>query len=163
MWIQKITLKNYRNYLTSELEFSPGLNVFIGKNAQGKTNFLEAIYFLSLTRSHRTRTDKELIHFDAKELLVSGILQRSSGTVPLDISLSSKGRVTKVNHLKQAKLSDYIGVMTVVLFAPEDLQLIKGAPSLRRKFIDIDLGQIKPIYLADLSNYNHVLDQLEKD
>ena len=70
-----------------------------------------------------------MIHFDAKELLVSGILQRSSGTVPLDISLSSKGRVTKVNHLKQAKLSDYIGVMTVVLFAPEDLQLIKGAPS----------------------------------
>lgn len=100
-----------------------------------------------------------MIHFDAKELLVSGILQRSSGTVPLDISLSSKGRVTKVNHLKQAKLSDYIGVMTVVLFAPEDLQLIKGAPSLRRKFIDIDLGQIKPIYLADLSNYNHVLKQ----
>ena len=79
MWIQKITLKNYRNYLTSELEFSPGLNVFIGKNAQGKTNFLEAIYFLSLTRSHRTRTDKELIHFDAKELLVArdnqGMLQ----------------------------------------------------------------------------------------
>ena len=63
----------------------------------------------------------------------------------MEINLSSKGRVTKVNHLKQAKLSDYIGVMTVVLFAPEDLQLIKGAPSLRRKFIDIDLGQIKPV------------------
>lgn len=77
----------------------------------------------------------------------------------MEINLSSKGRVTKVNHLKQAKLSDYIGVMTVVLFAPEDLQLIKGAPSLRRKFIDIDLGQIKPIYLSDLSNYNHVLKQ----
>ena len=159
MWIQKIALKNYRNYLTNELEFFPGLNVFIGKNAQGKTNFLEAIYFLSLTRSHRTRSDKELIHFQEKELRVSGILQRSSGTVPLEINLSSKGRVTKVNHLKQAKLSDYIGVMTVVLFAPEDLQLIKGAPSLRRKFIDIDLGQIKPIYLSDLSNYNHVLKQ----
>ncbi|MBJ7541742.1 DNA replication/repair protein RecF [Streptococcus sp. SL1232] len=159
MWIQKIALKNYRNYLTNELEFSPGLNVFIGKNAQGKTNFLEAIYFLSLTRSHRTRTDKELIHFQEKELRVSGILQRSSGTVPLEINLSSKGRVTKVNHLKQAKLSDYVGVMTVVLFAPEDLQLIKGAPSLRRKFIDIDLGQIKPVYLSDLSNYNHVLKQ----
>ena len=159
MWIQKIALKNYRNYLTNELEFSPRLNVFIGKNAQGKTNFLEAIYFLSLTRSHRTRSDKELIHFQEKELRVSGILQRSSGTVPLEINLSSKGRVTKVNHLKQAKLSDYIGVMTVVLFAPEDLQLIKGAPSLRRKFIDIDLGQIKPVYLSDLSNYNHVLKQ----
>ena len=159
MWIQKIILKNYRNYLNSELECSPGLNVFIGKNAQGKTNFLEAIYFLSLTRSHRTRTDKDLICFDEKELLVAGTLQRSSGSVSLEINLSSKGRITKVNHLKQAKLSDYIGVMTIVLFAPEDLQLIKGAPSLRRKFIDIDLGQIKPIYLADLSNYNHVLKQ----
>lgn len=159
MWIQKIALKNYRNYLNNELEFSPGLNVFIGKNAQGKTNFLEAIYFLSLTRSHRTRLDKELIHFQEKELRVSGNLQRPTGVVPLEIDLSSKGRVTKINHLKQAKLSDYIGVMTVVLFAPEDLQLIKGAPSLRRKFIDIDLGQIKPVYLSDLSNYNHVLKQ----
>ena len=83
------------------MNFLLDFNVFIGKNAQGKTNFLEAIYFLALTRSHRTRTDKELIHFDAKELLVSGILQRSSGTVPLDISLSSKGRVTKVNHLNK--------------------------------------------------------------
>ena len=101
MWIQKIALKNYRNYLNNELEFSPGLNVFIGKNAQGKTNFLEAIYFLSLTRSHRTRLDKELIHFQEKELRVSGNLQRSTGVVPLEIDLSSKGRVTKINHLKQ--------------------------------------------------------------
>ena len=67
--------------------------------------------------------------------------------------------MTKVNHLKQARLSDYIGHMNVVLFAPEDLQLIKGAPSVRRKFIDIELGQIKPIYLSDLSNYSHILKQ----
>lgn len=159
MWIREIKLKNYRNYHEIKANFSPGLNVFIGENAQGKTNFLEAIYFLSLTRSHRTRSDRELIQFREKELLVSGLLQRSSGKVPLEISLSNKGRVTKVNHLKQAKLSDYVGTMTVVLFAPEDLQLVKGAPSLRRKFIDIDLGQIKPLYLSDLSNYNHVLKQ----
>lgn len=159
MWIQKITLKNYRNYTQEELIFSSGLNVLLGKNAQGKTNFLEAIYFLALTRSHRTRTDKELIHFQQQDLSVSGLLQRSNGRTTLDIQLSSKGRFTKVNHLKQAKLSDYIGTMTVVLFAPEDLQLIKGSPSLRRKFVDIDLGQIKPIYLSDLSQYNHVLKQ----
>lgn len=73
--------------------------------------------------------------------------------------MTPKGRITKVNHLKQSKLSDYIGTMNVVLFAPEDLQLIKGSPSLRRKFIDIELGQIKPVYLSDLSNYNHVLKQ----
>lgn len=159
MWIQDITLKNYRNYQNLEASFSPSLNIFIGKNAQGKTNLLEAIYFLALTRSHRTRSDKELIHFKEKELIISGQVQRTNGKVPLEIRLSDRGRVTKVNHLKQAKLSDYIGTMTVVLFAPEDLQLIKGAPSLRRKFIDIDLGQIKPVYLSDLSNYNHVLKQ----
>ena len=159
MWIEEINLKNYRNYESAQAVFSPNLNVFIGQNAQGKTNFLEAIYFLSLTRSHRTRSDKELIQFNEKELKVSGVLHRVNGKIPLEINLSDKGRTTKVNHLKQSKLSDYIGTMTVVLFAPEDLQLIKGAPSLRRKFMDIDLGQIKPVYLADLSNYNHVLKQ----
>lgn len=159
MWIEKIKLTNYRNYQELETKFSPKLNVFVGQNAQGKTNFLEAIYFLSLTRSHRTRSDKELIRFGQKELHVLGILNRVNGKVPLEITLSDKGRTTKINHLKQSKLSDYIGMMTVVLFAPEDLQLVKGSPSLRRKFIDIDLGQIKPVYLADLSNYNHVLKQ----
>lgn len=159
MWIKEIRLNNYRNYKNISATFSPGLNIFIGKNAQGKTNFLESIYFLSLTRSHRTRSDRDLIHFSENNLTISGKLSRASGNVDLSISLSEKGRVTEINHLKQAKLSDYIGTMTVVLFAPEDLQLIKGAPSLRRKFLDIDLGQIKPLYLSDLSNYNHVLKQ----
>ncbi|EHJ53220.1 DNA replication/repair protein RecF [Streptococcus macacae] len=159
MWIKEINLKNYRNYNSIETNFSPKLNIFVGQNAQGKTNFLEAIYFLSLTRSHRTRSDKELIKFGEKELMVSGVINRVNGKIPLEINLSDKGRTTKVNHLKQSKLSDYIGTMTVVLFAPEDLQLVKGAPSLRRKFIDIDLGQIKSIYLSDLSNYNHTLKQ----
>lgn len=159
MWIKEINLKHYRNYDSAKASFSPNLNVFLGRNAQGKTNFLEAIYFLSLTRSHRTRSDKELIHFNEKEVQVSGEIVRQNGTITLDINLSDKGRVTEVNHLKQAKLSDYIGAMTVVLFAPEDLQLVKGSPSLRRKFLDIDLGQIKPVYLSDLSNYNHVLRQ----
>ena len=159
MWIKELKLKNYRNYREIKAQFSSGLNIFIGKNAQGKTNFLEAIYFLSLTRSHRTRFDKELIRFNKREALISGYIQRSDAKIPLEISLSDRGRVTKVNHLKQAKLSDYVGTMTVVLFAPEDLQLVKGAPSLRRKFMDIDLGQIKPVYLSDLSHYNHVLKQ----
>ncbi|WP_162012251.1 DNA replication/repair protein RecF [Streptococcus sp. S784/96/1] len=159
MWIESISLTNYRNYRTLNAEFSPGLNLFIGENAQGKTNFLEAIYFLSLTRSHRTRSDKELVHFNEVDLKLTGVVNRVNGKVSLDIILNGRGRTTKVNHLKQAKLSDYIGTMTVVLFAPEDLQLVKGSPALRRKFIDIDLGQIKPLYLSDLSNYNHILKQ----
>ncbi|KJQ74934.1 DNA replication/repair protein RecF [Streptococcus oralis] len=159
MWLQHLTIKTFRNYKETKIDFNPKLNVFLGQNAQGKTNILEAIYFLALTRSHRTRTDKNLIHFDEEQLHLSGLLQKKTGSIPLEIDLTSKGRVTKVNHLKQARLSDYIGHMNVVLFAPEDLQLIKGAPSVRRKFIDIELGQIKPIYLSDLSNYNHILKQ----
>ena len=159
MWLKNLSIKQFRNYRDTEIEFNPKLNVFVGRNAQGKTNLLESIYFLALTRSHRTKTDKNLIQFEEEQLQVSGILQKKTATIPLEIDLTQKGRITKVNHLKQARLSDYIGHMNVVLFAPEDLQLVKGAPAIRRKFIDIELGQIKPIYLSDLSSYTHVLKQ----
>ena len=159
MWLKNLSIKQFRNYHNIEIDFNPKLNVFVGRNAQGKTNLLESIYFLSLTRSHRTNSDKNLIQFEEEHLKVSGILQKRTTTVPLEIDLTAKGRITKVNYLKQARLSDYIGHMNVVLFAPEDLQLVKGAPTIRRRFIDMELGQIKPIYLSDLSSYNHVLKQ----
>ena len=159
MWLKNLSIKQFRNYRDVEVNFNPKLNVFVGRNAQGKTNLLESIYFLALTRSHRTKTDKNLIQFEEEQLQVSGILQKKTASIPLEIDLTQKGRITKVNYLKQARLSDYIGHMNVVLFAPEDLQLVKGAPAIRRKFIDIELGQIKPIYLSDLSSYNHVLKQ----
>ena len=149
MWLQHLSLKTFRNYKETKIDFNPKLNVFLGRNAQGKTNMLEAISFLAFTRSHRTRTDKNLIHFDEEQLHLSGLVQKKTGSIPLEIELTQKGRVTKVNHLKQARLSDYVGHMNVVLFAPEDLQLIKGAPSIRRKFIDMELGQIKRIKLSD--------------
>uniref|UniRef100_UPI000375DDEB AAA family ATPase n=1 Tax=Streptococcus sobrinus TaxID=1310 RepID=UPI000375DDEB len=88
MWLESISLKNFRNYTEMTADFSSGLNVFLGQNAQGKTNFLEAIYFLALTRSHRTRSDKELINFKAKDLSVSGLLRRRGGKLPLEIDLS---------------------------------------------------------------------------
>lgn len=159
MWLKHLSIQHFRNYQELEVEFHPGLNIFLGQNAQGKTNILESIYFLALTRSHRTRNDRDLIYFGSTDFKVSGQLQRENGPLPLEISLTPKGRITKVNHLKQAKLSNYIGHMNVVLFAPEDLQLIKGSPAGRRKFIDIELGQMKPLYLSDLSQYNHVLKQ----
>lgn len=159
MWLESLHLNHFRNYQELNITFRNGLNVFLGENAQGKTNIIESIYFLALTRSHRTRTDKDLVQFHQKKLSLSGLLHRKVGKIPLDIELTEKGRITKVNHLKQAKLSDYIGHMNVVLFAPEDLQLIKGSPALRRKFIDVELGQMKPIYLSDLSQYHHILKQ----
>ena len=159
MWLESLHIQHFRNYGEAELSFHKGLNIFLGQNAQGKTNILEGIYFLALTRSHRTKTDKDLLQFSEKHLQVNGILHRSTGKVPLDIDLTDRGRITKVNHLKQTRLSDYIGQLNVILFAPEDLQLVKGGPALRRKFIDVELGQIKPLYLSDLSNYNHILKQ----
>ena len=159
MWLKNLQIQYFRNYKLTEIDFHPGLNIFLGENAQGKTNILEAIYFLALTRSHRTRSDKDLIYFSNDSLKISGQLAKEAGNISLEIDLTPKGRTTKVNHLKQSKLSDYVGNMNVVLFAPEDLQLIKGTPALRRKFIDIELGQIKPIYLSDLSQYHHVLKQ----
>ncbi|MGT2911987.1 DNA replication/repair protein RecF [Streptococcus cameli] len=159
MWLENLTIDKFRNYKQTKLSFHAGLNIFLGQNAQGKTNILESIYFLALTRSHRTRTDKDLLQFEENSLSVHGLVHRSIGAIPLDIELTESGRVTKVNHLKQSRLSDYIGKLNVVLFAPEDLQLVKGAPAIRRKFIDVELGQMKPVYLSDLSQYNHVLKQ----
>ena len=159
MWLKELQIHQFRNYKDVKLQFQPGLTVFLGQNAQGKTNLLEAIYFLALTRSHRTRLDKELTQFDTDNFRLQGVLSKLTGTLPLEIAWTSKGRMTKVNHLKQARLSNYIGHMNVVLFAPEDLQLVKGSPSLRRKFMDMDLGQIKPTYLAELSQYQHILKQ----
>lgn len=159
MWLKELQIHQFRNYKDVKLQFQPGLTVFLGQNAQGKTNLLEAIYFLALTRSHRTRLDKELTQFDTDNFRLQGVLSKLTGTLPLEIAWTSKGRMTKVNHLKQARLSNYIGHMNIVLFAPEDLQLVKGSPSLRRKFMDMDLGQIKPTYLAELSQYQHILKQ----
>lgn len=159
MKLLNIFLKNFRNYPELKLEFNPNLNIFVGENAQGKTNLLESIYFLALTRSPRTTSEKELIRWLESSTFVSGVLSRDVGKMDLEIQLSSKGRKTKINHLEQKKLSDYIGKMNVVLFSPEDLELVKGSPAKRRRFIDIELGQINPIYLYDLSQYNRILKQ----
>lgn len=90
MWLQHLSLKTFRNYKETKIDFNPKLNVFLGRNAQGKTNMLEAIYFLALTRSHRTRTDKNLIHFDEEQLHLSGLVQKKTGSIPLEIELTQK-------------------------------------------------------------------------
>ncbi|MGZ7244230.1 AAA family ATPase, partial [Streptococcus pyogenes] len=85
MWLESLQINHFRNYKQADLTFHKGLNVFLGQNAQGKTNMLESIYFLALTRSHRTRTDKDLLQFQEKNLNISGLLHRSTGKLPLDI------------------------------------------------------------------------------
>ncbi len=159
MIISELHLSNFRNYNHLDLTFHTNLNIFVGKNAQGKTNIAESIYFLALTRSHRTHTDRELIGWEQKEMSVSGTIIKKNTTVPLEITLTPKGRIAKVNHLKENRLADYIGHLNVIMFAPEDLAIIKGAPSVRRRFVDMEIGQIRPVYLYDLMRYNKTLKE----
>lgn len=159
MRLNKLYLKNYRNYEELNIEFSKNLVIFLGENAQGKTNLLESIYVLAMTRSHRTSSEQELIGWTDDQAMIQGEITKGSSTLPLEILLSKKGRKTKINHIEQKKLSTYVGQMNVILFAPEDLSLVKGSPQIRRKFLDMELGQINPIYLYDLVQYQAILKQ----
>ncbi|MBZ5979518.1 MAG: DNA replication/repair protein RecF [Leuconostoc gelidum] len=159
MELQSLRLVNYRNYTDLTLNFSDGVNVFLGENAQGKTNLLESIYVLALARSHRTSSDKDLIRWQEKEATISGRVKKNISDTPLSLHFSNKGKKARVNHLEQSKLSQYIGQLNVILFAPEDLELVKGAPSVRRRFIDMEFGQMNPLYLYNTTQYRRILKE----
>ena len=159
MIIENISLRSYRNYESLDLAFSPRLNVFLGENAQGKTNLLESIYVLSFARSHRSNNEKEMIQWEQEFARLEGKIQKMNGSLDLTMIISNKGKKTKVNGLEQTKLSHYIGHLNVILFAPEDLLLVKGAPQNRRRFLDMEIGQINANYLFNLSKYQTVLKQ----
>ncbi|MBE3553534.1 MAG: DNA replication/repair protein RecF [Thermicanus sp.] len=159
MQLIETEITSFRNYKSLHMKWSPHTNILYGMNAQGKTNLLESIYFLSLTKSHRTTQDKELIHFGDSFSLVKGRVERNIGSVQLEVLLTNKGKKVKINGAEQRRLSDFIGMINVVLFAPEDLELIKGTPQVRRKFLDMEIGQVNPAYLYYLNRYNKILLQ----
>lgn len=159
MKLEELRLHNFRNYQDLDVSFGSGVNVLLGENAQGKTNLLEAIYFLALARSHRTSNDRELINWQADTAQVLGRVQKHSGITPLELDLSKHGKKAKVNHLEQAKLSEYVGQLNVILFAPEDLSLVKGSPQGRRRFMDMEFGQMSHKYLYDIAQYRTILKQ----
>ncbi|GEK28989.1 DNA replication/repair protein RecF [Furfurilactobacillus siliginis] len=159
MYLESLHLKNFRNYDALDVTFNQGVNVLLGENAQGKTNLLEAIYVLALTRSHRTANDRDLINWQADAALISGRVHKQNTTTPLELTFSKKGKKARVNHLEQARLSAYIGNLNVILFAPEDLELVKGSPSVRRHFIDQEFGQMSPKYLYNAGQYRTILRQ----
>ncbi|KMM57198.1 recombinase RecF [Bacillus glycinifermentans] len=159
MYIQNLTLSSYRNYEHVELEFENKVNVIIGENAQGKTNLMEAIYVLAMAKSHRTSNDKELIRWDQDYAKIEGRVIKKNGPVPIQLVISKKGKKGKVNHIEQQKLSQYVGAVNTIMFAPEDLNLVKGSPQVRRRFLDMEIGQVSPVYLHDLSFYQKILSQ----
>ncbi|BCB01871.1 DNA replication/repair protein RecF [Bacillus sp. KH172YL63] len=159
MYIEQLELRNYRNYESIDVTFENKVNVILGENAQGKTNIMESIYVLAMAKSHRTSNDKDLIRWDEEYAKIKGRIQKYNGSLPLELILSKKGKKAKSNHLEQSKLSQYVGNMNVVMFAPEDLHLVKGSPQVRRRFIDMEIGQVSPVYLHDISLYQKILQQ----
>lgn len=157
MNIQRLQLKNYRNYDSLDITFSPYLNLLIGANGQGKTNILESICFLASTRSHRTNKATDLIQKGAKEACIQGEVERLHTHFPLSCRFSKEGKQLKVNHLPQKKMSQYIGRFHAVLFCPDDLSLIKDTPQRRRTFLDQELSQLNLLYLNTLTEYTHIL------
>ncbi|MRH44411.1 DNA replication/repair protein RecF [Aquibacillus halophilus] len=170
MHIHQLTLKNFRNYDQMQVKFDDKINVIIGENAQGKTNLMEAIYVLAFSKSYRTPKDKELIQWEQEYAKIEGSVNKRKRNFPLEIIFSPKGKKAKLNHIEQRRLSDYIGALNVVMFAPEDLNLVKGSPQVRRRFIDMEIGQIQPIYIYHLGQYirilkqrNHLLKSLQRN
>ena len=159
MKLTNLQLQNFRNYESVQLEFTDGVHVFIGENAQGKTNLMESIYALAMTKSHRTTNDKELIGWNKEFATIKGTVEKTATKTNLELQFSKKGKIAKVNYLEQKRLSSYLGNLNVILFAPENLTLVKGSPQNRRKFVDMELGQMSSLYLYDLVEYNHVLKQ----
>ncbi|MDF2921092.1 MAG: recF [Paenibacillaceae bacterium] len=159
MFLQKLSLAHYRNYQHVELATAGTVNVFVGPNAQGKTNLLESIFVLALTKSHRTHQDRELIGWDQEQAVIYGEVDKKYGPCKLQLQISPQGKKARINGLEQKKLSGFIGAINVVMFAPEDLEIVKGAPGVRRRFLDMEIGQVHPGYLHDITQYQKVLIQ----
>ena len=158
MKITSLKLLNYRNYDQIELNFSEHCNLIYGKNGMGKTNLVEAIYVLALTKSFRDLNDKVLIK-DGKSLTkISGIVNDRMNN-NYQIIISDLGKKVKIDNNLCKKMSDYISKINVVLFSPSDLQFIKDSPLVRRKYLNVDISELDNQYLIALSNYNKLLKQ----
>lgn len=142
------------------LGFDKSTNIFYGDNAQGKTNILEAVYLSGTTKSHRGTKDKDMIQFGANESHIETIVEKNGIRYQIDMHLkknSPKG--IAINKIPIRKASELFGIINIVFFSPEDLNIIKNGPGERRRFIDLELSQLDKVYLNNLSNYNRIVNQ----
>ncbi len=160
MYIKDLHFINYRNYKKLDLNLCKGVNILTGDNAQGKTNVLEGIYYCSLAKSHRTNKDKELINWNSDSAYISINVSKVRLDKKIEIKIFKEGKKgANVNSIKITKIADLIGVFNVVMFSPEDLIIIKGAPASRRKLLDMELCQLDNKYYYNLVQYNKVLNE----
>ena len=159
MVIKKIKLKNYRNYDDLEIALNEKLNIIIGKNAQGKTNILESIYVLSLTKSYLNINDKNLIKLGNNYSILEAETILNNIPKKFKILINDNGKKVIINGREIKKLSEYISNLKVVIFSPENIRMIRDGPSVRRKFLNMELSQISPLYVRLLMDYNNIIRQ----
>lgn len=158
MWINKIKINDFRNYNNQEIDLEKNINVFYGENAQGKTNIIEAIFLCSMGKSFRAKQDKEMIKLDKINANVEIEFFKSDRDSKIKIQLSNKKEVF-INGIKIKKLSELLGNLNIVMFTPDDINILKGGPQNRRRFLDIMISQLKPNYMHTLSLYAKTLEQ----
>ena len=159
MKINRLILKNFRNYVDLDVIFNDKLNIIIGNNAQGKTNILEAIYFLSITKSNLSIHEKSLVNKDMDYLKVSGDILDGTFKKKLSILLNKEGKKIEINQKIIKRHIDYLGNLRVIIFSPDDARLLKDSPSNRRRFLNIELSQLYERYVKLLGEFNIVLKQ----
>lgn len=163
MMIKSIELKNYRNYDHLKIDFTKGTNILFGDNAQGKTNVLESAYVSGTTKSHKGSKDKDMIQFGKEESHIRTFVVKNDKEFQIDIHLKkNRSKGIAVNRIPIKKAGALFGILNIVFFSPEDLNIIKNGPSQRRRFLDLELCQLDKIYLSDLANYNKILNQRNK-
>lgn len=158
--VNSLKLKNFRNYDLLNVEFDGSTNIFYGNNAQGKTNILEAVYLSGTTKSHRGSKDRDMIRFGEDEAHIETVVEKNGISYQIDMHLkknSPKG--IAINKMPIRKASELFGIVNLVFFSPEDLNIIKNGPAERRRFIDLELSQLDKVYLNNLSNYNRIVNQ----
>lgn len=159
MIIKNIKLKNFRNYENLDFVLNNRLNIIIGNNAQGKTNILESIYFLSLTKSFFAVNDKVVIKKNCLYARIDGIITSNNGCNNLSILVNSCGKYLKIGNKEIKKSSDYLGYLKVILFSPDNIRLLKEGPSIRRRFLNIEISQLSKRYILILNQFNDLLKQ----
>ena len=163
MIIKSLELADFRNYDSLHIDFSSGTNILYGDNAQGKTNILEAIYLSATTKSHKGSKDRDIVNFHKEESHIRTYLEKDGIEIRVDMHLrKSKSKGIAIDGQKIKKAAELLGLLNVVFFSPEDLNIIKNGPAERRRFVDMELCQLDQFYLYNLNHYNRIVNQRNK-
>ena len=156
MFIKSIYLNKFRNYDQLKIDFKNGINIIVGENGQGKTNLLESIYVLGLTKSHRSFIDNNLVKEGESKSIIQGIIEKENISTKYEIEIGNN-KVLKIDNDKIKTITDYISNINIIIFYPDDLEIIKGSPNLRRRYVNMEISQLYSSYMTILNDYNKLL------